>query len=60
MDQGKVVEFGPPLKLLGEGEKNENGTDQPNCLITGVFHSLVNELGAERRERFINIAKKKL
>jgi hypothetical protein len=65
MDQGKVVEVGSPLDLLresvadiGENAKKVGGM-QTTVLMSGIFRGLVNELGPERRERFISIAEKK-
>lgn len=58
MDQGRVVEVGPPLELLSEGERKEQ-YGESRILVTGIFRGLVNELGSERKERFITIAEKK-
>ena len=43
LDKGVVSEFGHPMRLLDKG---------------GIFSGLVNELGSERKQNFMQISKR--
>jgi hypothetical protein len=53
MDQGKVAEVGSPLELLAE---HDEITSVAMHLRKGIFKSLVEGLGPERKQAFLAIA----
>ena len=52
MDQGEVAEVGSPLQLLSEQLEDVEGGHR------GIFRSLVDGLGVERKQAFLDIAAK--
>ena len=59
MDQGRVAEVGSPLELLQATPATDQSTDSFHTAHKGIFRGLVDGLGEERRQEFLNIARKR-